>query len=172
MRTLARSFLVTVALGGCSNGTTTANPPPLEPTPDPAPVTVVVEDGPLTNAPTTDPAAPTTDPTAPTDPTGAPVTETTSEPVGKAFRGRIVQQGGGCAWVASPECDPGTRCNPPMPRPIVCPAVPAPQLDDVRERRRDGTCILYERPATPKCPPNVPCNPPAPRRVEVACPDA
>ena len=163
---LARSFVVTVALCGCA-GTTTSNPPPPEPDPEPAPVSVVVEeDGPFATT-TGDPAtAPTTGP----DETVAPAPTTTV--VSSVVKGKIMKRDGACFWVTTPECDPGTRCNPPRPEPIVCPAVGEPLLDQIRERRRDGTCILLERPPPPKCPPNIPCNPPGPRRVELPCPRA
>jgi hypothetical protein len=164
MRTLAQSFVVTLALGGCSNNTTTSNPPPLDPTPTPA--TVIVAG---------DPPPPDLDPpvlSTISEPTGQGTAGPTGVALAKADRGYIVEQGGACAWVTSPECAPGTRCNPPMPQPIVCPSVPAAQRDEIRERRRDGTCIFYEEAAATKCPPKVPCNPPGPERIEVACPDA
>src|SRR5690606_35907759 len=86
---LARSFVVTVALSGCS-GTTTSNPPPPEPTPEPAPVSVVVEEeGPF--------ATPSGDPTtAPT--TGPDETAPTATVVSSVVKGKIMKRDGACFW--------------------------------------------------------------------------
>ena len=77
---------------------------------------------------------------------------------------------GQCYLERESSCPPGARCNPPPPRPVLCPPITPGVVEtkpngDRLIRHDDGFCYVHLKST---CKPEVKCNPPAPRQAE--CP--
>lgn len=133
-------FIVTIAAAvpACTPGRSGDSATPTATVPTPAGATA------------TETEAPPPEPTASATASGTQAPKPALATVARLVR----RHDGTCVFEYGADCAPGVKCNPPGPKPVVCP----PRGQDV-DLRSDGTCFVrYDG----VCPPMTPCNPPAP----------